>query len=181
METQVITEKQRLARLDFIGIEDGHKAALTEVWPLLEGKLDGILDKFYAHLSAYPALQGHLGGDGKIDYLKKAQQAHWQLLFGGKFGEDYFGRAVAIGNAHQRIGLEPRWYVAGYAIVLGDLAASLAAMAPSVSATSRRRQPPSGATAQACTCCPASSTARCISASPASTTRKTSNPDRAPP
>jgi methyl-accepting chemotaxis protein len=121
METQVITEKQRLARLDFIGIEDGHKAALTEVWPLLEGKLDGILDKFYAHLSAYPALQGHLGGDGKIDYLKKAQQAHWQLLFGGKFGEDYFGRAVAIGNAHQRIGLEPRWYVAGYAIVLGDL------------------------------------------------------------
>jgi len=121
MDVQVISEKQRLARLDFIGLEEVHAKALAGIWPVLEGHLDGILNKFYGHLTNFPQLQPLLAGDGKIEHLKNAQRSHWQLLFGGGFGPEYFGRAVAIGTTHQRIGLEPRWYVAAYAIVLGDL------------------------------------------------------------
>jgi len=112
---------EREARLEFIGMSGEHRAALQSVWPALEPKLDGILDRFYGHLSGFSDLGGLLEGDSKIARLKQAQATHWSRLFSGEFGEDYFGRAVAIGTAHHRIGLEPRWYVAGYAIVLGEL------------------------------------------------------------
>ncbi len=121
MDVQEITHMEREARLDFIGMSGAHRAALQSVWPAIEASLDGILDRFYGHLSGFSELGGLLEGDSKIARLKKAQADHWRGLFSGAFGEDYFGRAVAIGTAHHRIGLEPRWYVAGYAIVLGEL------------------------------------------------------------
>lgn len=123
MGMQVISADERDARLAFIELSDQHGAALQAVWPSLEAELPGILDRFYGHLLHYPQLQALLGAGANIQHLKEAQSAHWARLFEGAFEPDYFERAVAIGTAHQRIGLEPRWYVAAYAIVLGDLLA----------------------------------------------------------
>lgn len=113
----------RDARLAFIGITPEHGDALAALWPSLEGELTPLLDRFYEHLAKYKELKPLLGGPEKIATLKQAQASHWERLFAGDFGEDYFERAVTIGNVHQRIGLEPRWYVSAYAIVLGDLLA----------------------------------------------------------
>ena len=119
-------------RLAFIGLTPAHGDALRAFWPALEAELDPILERFYTHITAYSALTPLLaddaggnvsGNEGKVARLKAAQKAHWGRLFQGTFGEEYFSRAVAIGEAHQRIGLEPRWYVGAYAVVMGDLLA----------------------------------------------------------
>lgn len=39
----------------------------------------------------------------------------------GAFDKQYFDETLKIGTAHQRIGLEPRWYIGGYQIVLNEL------------------------------------------------------------
>ncbi len=61
------------------------------------------------------------GGQSTIDRLKAAQIAHWQALFSGHFDDAYMRRVYAVGMAHQRIGLEPRWYLGGYAFILDRL------------------------------------------------------------
>jgi len=123
MTLQAISEGQRSQRLDFIGITDAHCVALRLAWPTLKEELPALLAQFYRHLEQYEALKPLIGGPDRVETLKAAQASHWEELFRGEFANTYFARAVAIGNAHQRIGLEPQWYVAAYANVLGDLLA----------------------------------------------------------
>jgi methyl-accepting chemotaxis protein len=42
-------------------------------------------------------------------------------LFSGRFDADYFASVKKIGLTHSRIGLEPRWYIGGYAFILNRL------------------------------------------------------------
>ena len=55
---------------------------------------------------------------GHMARASKAQGAHWANITKGDFGKDYVQSARTIGAVHARIGLEPRWYIGGYAIVI---------------------------------------------------------------
>src|SRR3546814_19489298 len=49
------------------------------------------------------------------------QTAHWTQLFSGPPNERYFQAAEAVGQVHARAGLEPSWYIGGYALMLEQL------------------------------------------------------------
>ncbi|KIL98930.1 Methyl-accepting chemotaxis protein [Paramagnetospirillum magnetotacticum MS-1] len=112
-------------RLRFLRLDDDAISTVKSVRQMVESSLPGIADGFYAHLMQWPALKALLGGGAKIGHLKETQQAHWASLFSGRFDDDYFTRAVAIGAAHERIGLEVNWYLGGYCFVLEKLMAEL--------------------------------------------------------
>ncbi len=59
----------------------------------------------------------------QIPRLKQAQASHWRRLFSGRFDAAYFSGVRTIGHVHHKIGLEPRWYIGGYAYVLNRLVA----------------------------------------------------------
>ena len=40
------------------------------------------------------------------------------LIAEGQFSDDYVRAVRTIGQTHARIGLEPRWYIGGYAVVM---------------------------------------------------------------
>jgi methyl-accepting chemotaxis protein len=109
----------RSRRLDFMGIspESGH--LLAEFWPKVEAALPEILDEFYKHVTAVPELSSRVGDQSAR--LKSAQTQHWGRLFSGTFDEDYFAGVRTIGTVHDKIGLEPRWYIGGYNFVLSKL------------------------------------------------------------
>lgn len=104
------------ASLDFMQIDADTSASLREAWKAVEPELPSILDGFYAHVTGVPALDTMLGS--RTGKLKKAQAAHWQRLFSGAFDDAYLKGVRKIGMTHNRIGLEPRWYIGGYAYVL---------------------------------------------------------------
>ncbi len=66
-----------------------------------------------------PELAARLGQD--IPRLKSAQGTHWERLFSGRFDDGYFDSVRRIGLVHNRIELEPRWYIGGYSFVLSAL------------------------------------------------------------
>ena len=49
------------------------------------------------------------------------QARHWGVISEGQFGDEYARGVRAIGETHARLGLEPRWYIGGYALVLEQL------------------------------------------------------------
>lgn len=106
-------------RLAFLRMDESVRAALHDFSTVVELALPAILDDFYAHVESVPQLARLIGGDAPR--LKRAQTDHWKRLFSGRFDADYVHGVRAIGRAHQRIGLEPRWYIGGYGFVLVQL------------------------------------------------------------
>lgn len=108
-------------RLRFLDIDERTKALLREAWPIVQPILPGLLDAFYSKILAEPALVRILGGGQAVPRLKGAQADHWRELFSARFDEGYMDRVFRVGLVHERIGLEPRWYMGAYAFVLGRL------------------------------------------------------------
>lgn len=112
-------ESDRLARMRFMRVTPQTTEHLQEFWRFAAPKLPDILDGFYRHLASQPHLKTMVGTDAPR--LKKAQGSHWERLFKGTFDADYLTGVRTIGMIHNKIGLEPRWYIGGYNFVLGEL------------------------------------------------------------
>jgi methyl-accepting chemotaxis protein len=110
----------RDGRLRFMRVTERTGLLLRDFWKLAEPRLPEILDAFYGHVSSVPQLAGMVGS--QIPRLKQAQSAHWQRLFSGAFDEAYMQGVRTIGLTHSRIGLDPRWYIGGYLLVMNKLA-----------------------------------------------------------
>jgi methyl-accepting chemotaxis protein len=111
--------EDQAARMRFMRIDAVTGDLLREFWTVVEPELPDILEGFYRHVTAEPLLARLIGNN--IPRLKAAQASHWARLFNGRFDNDYMHGVRAIGLVHNRIGLEPRWYIGGYNFVLNRL------------------------------------------------------------
>ncbi|WP_407519906.1 protoglobin domain-containing protein [Methylobacterium oryzisoli] len=106
-------------RLAFLEIDRSTVAELPQLWAIVGPALPQVLARFYAKITAVPHLAALIGR--QQDRLVSTQSAHWERLFSGRFDEDYVASIRRIGRVHHKIGLEPRWYIGGYAFVLNEL------------------------------------------------------------
>jgi len=106
-------------RLRFLAIGREDSERLREIWPKIEPALPSLLKDFYAHLARFPRMAEMVGSQQAR--LVKAQGSHWTHLFSGRFDADYVDSVRRIGMAHFRIGMEPRWYIGGYGVLLNAL------------------------------------------------------------
>jgi len=106
-------------RLRYAGITHATGRNLRGFWLIARLALPGILDDFYRHVESEPHLAKLTRGQQAR--LKGAQSSHWARLFSGRFDRDYVQGVYRVGLAHKMIGLEPRWYIAGYQFVLNRL------------------------------------------------------------
>lgn len=80
--------------------------------------VDGGLEKFYLKLGVTPALGKFFSSKDRVHHARNAQRDHWIKVFENGLDQSYFDRALKIGHTHARIGLEPKWYIGGYALIL---------------------------------------------------------------
>lgn len=114
-------------RLRFMNIDQATRAALAEFKPHVEAQLPAILDGFYAHLKAWPQVAKFFnGGDAQMKVASNKQYEHWLRIVSGKFDQNYYESVRTIGKVHARLGLEPRWYIAGYTYIVTELNAFIA-------------------------------------------------------
>lgn len=55
-----------------------------------------------------------LTDDQSLAKLRESQSAYFSRLTSGDYHEEYVANRVRVGQAHQRIGLEPKWYIGAY-------------------------------------------------------------------
>lgn len=113
------SNQDRETRMRFMRIDDRTGELLREFWNIVEPALPDVLEGFYRHVTREPQLACLIGGD--IPRLTAAQGAHWARLFNGRFDHEYMEGVRTIGLIHNKIGLEPRWYIGGYNFVLSRL------------------------------------------------------------
>jgi len=108
-------------RQAFLAISDADSALLREIHPRLAEKQQLFIDAFYDHLLAFPPLNALLQNAETLARLKQAQAKYFGSLTCGEYGEDYVRDRLRVGVVHQRIGLEPQWYIGAYRKYLGEL------------------------------------------------------------
>ncbi|MBC7953321.1 MAG: globin-coupled sensor protein [Rhodospirillaceae bacterium] len=114
----------RSGRLAFLQIDDEVCRTLREFRDVLAPKVDGLLEEFYKHVRNNAATAAKFGSPERIAHARAMQKKHWlESVFAGQFDDRYFANVTEIGKVHQRIGLEPRWYTAGYCFVLNKVLA----------------------------------------------------------
>jgi methyl-accepting chemotaxis protein len=114
-------------RLQFYGLDRINPAALKGVGHALKRRLDNALGEFYRKISQRPELSRHFSSPQHMDKAKALQAEHWTAVFRDGVDERFHSRAVRIGNVHARIGLEPKWYVGAYSLILDELAFAILA------------------------------------------------------
>jgi methyl-accepting chemotaxis protein len=108
-------------RLDFIGMDQHARKVLNGLQPLINQSIGPALVAFYDKVKATPETGRFFRDDSHMAAAKDLQAQHWRTITSGNYNEDYVSSARRIGQAHARTGLEPRWYIGGYAVVIGQL------------------------------------------------------------
>ncbi len=108
-------------RLDFMGIDRRTQAVLRELRPSIAKFLGPALDVFYDKAGKTPATARHFRDERHMAQAKGKQVEHWRHIAAGEFGAEYADKVRSIGRAHARLGMEPRWYIGGYALITEQL------------------------------------------------------------
>ncbi|WP_331373404.1 methyl-accepting chemotaxis protein [Sinorhizobium chiapasense] len=108
-------------RLNFMALYDAARKNLKALKPILQKELGPALDRFYAKVRQTPETNAFFSSDGHMNRAKNAQLGHWGNIIDANFNAEYGARVKAIGQVHARIGLDPRWYIGGYALIAEHL------------------------------------------------------------
>lgn len=99
-------------------LDETSRRFLKDFRPVLEANLDNVLSDFDSYVASWPECRALVGNEDGMTCLRRTQGQHWLSLFAGELDESYFNETSRIGRAHERAGLEPRWYLAAYCHVL---------------------------------------------------------------
>jgi len=105
-------------RLNFVGFDAAASTRMQALAPDVLRHLGPALDRFYGKVRQTAEVARFFGNDEHMAKAQAAQSNHWQSIAVGRFDDAYAAASHAIGNRHARIGLEPSWYVGGYALIV---------------------------------------------------------------
>jgi len=114
-------------RLQFMNLDDKGRAALRALKPVIDKSLPAALDAFYGRIGKVPELARHFTDSGHMARAKAAQLRHWANISAASYTDEYFRSVRTIGETHARIGLEPSWYIGGYALIAEQIIAPVMA------------------------------------------------------
>ncbi|WP_165222836.1 globin-coupled sensor protein [Affinirhizobium pseudoryzae] len=112
------TLKDLNERLDFAGLNEPARRVLSEMQPLIRQAIGPALDDFYDKAKKHPHTASFFSSAGHIAHAKARQEQHWAAIASGKYDASYVDAVSTVGRTHARLGLEPRWYIGGYTLIL---------------------------------------------------------------
>ena len=101
-------------RRAFFHVTDEDLARLKELRPLAEKHTDGVVEDFYRLLLGHAETRRFFADDATLRRVKRAQRDYFLGLFEGRCDMAYVTDRLRVGAAHERIGMEPKWYVGAY-------------------------------------------------------------------
>ncbi|HVI51807.1 MAG TPA: globin-coupled sensor protein [Candidatus Sulfotelmatobacter sp.] len=108
-------------RLQYLEIDENTTRILPQALDSIGSNVEGVLDRFYSKIAATPHLAAFFTPETK-QHARSMQLKHWtESVFSGKFDDTYMARVQRIGHTHEKIGLEPQWYMGGYCFALTQL------------------------------------------------------------
>jgi methyl-accepting chemotaxis protein len=115
------TENTLKPRLEFMQLGSAEQQRLRDLKTIVMREMPAALDGFYAQVRDTSATKAFFSSEAHIGSAHGRQLKHWDTISSGRYDVDYAQAVQTVGEVHARIGLEPRWYIGGYALVLSSL------------------------------------------------------------
>lgn len=113
-ETSRPSDKLYRQRLAFLEIADADARNLRRLRPIFLRHAEEFAARFYDHLLAHPPTAALLKDERRLEQLKELQSSYFAELLAGAWDEAYVESRLRVGRTHQRVGLEPIWYLGAY-------------------------------------------------------------------
>lgn len=114
-------------RLRFADLNQEQCELLRKYRAMLEPHVNAGLRDVLVKFETMPECSPSFENDSQIDRLHDLQTAHWTVLTDARFDSLYAERVKVLSDAESRMGIEPRWHIAGHAIVLEKMISGLLA------------------------------------------------------
>ncbi len=112
LEQMRITELEISYRQDLLSFHEEDIKRLKLCRPLIESKIDVLVQKFYQQQTSIAEIALLIGDAGTLERLQKAQRRYVLDMFSGVYDLEYVNNRLRIGLVHKRIGVEPKLYLA---------------------------------------------------------------------
>ena len=116
IDTQEITRRKA-----FLEFDETDASLLTELHAHLQDVSQRFVDDFYTHLLKFEETRRFIPDAPALERLKQTQASYFDSLTAGDYGPEYVHQRLLVGVTHQRIGLEPKWYLGAYSKYLVGL------------------------------------------------------------
>lgn len=110
-------------RKRFLELASDDVGRLQRVHALLDLEYPEFADRFYDHLLDFDDLRPLLADPATLAHLKQVQGVYFRSLTAGEYGDEYVHNRLRVGLVHQRIGLEPFWYLGAYRKYVSEMQA----------------------------------------------------------
>uniref|UniRef100_UPI003566D984 protoglobin domain-containing protein n=1 Tax=Halomonas sp. TaxID=1486246 RepID=UPI003566D984 len=121
VRTLAFDEAEIARRKAFLEFTAEDVARLRALHATLQTLAPDFANAFYDHLLAFEETRRFIPDAVSVERLKLAQAVYFDSLTAGDYGPEYIANRLRVGVVHQRIGLEPKWYLGAYGKYLGEL------------------------------------------------------------
>ena len=114
-------DREIAERKAFLELEPQDCVRLRSLNALIEPAGEAFTEAFYSHILSFESMRRLLPDEQSLAHLRLAQAEYFSQLTCGDYGERYVANRMQVGQVHQRIGLEPKWYIGAYRKYLSGL------------------------------------------------------------
>lgn len=109
-----LSDEETAARVRFLEMDGRDARNMKSLRGGFEAVLPEVLDEFYRFITQLPALAGTVD-ERQVRRLTAQVAAYWREFTAVTFDRHYAVSRMRVGIVHERIGLDPQWYLAGLA------------------------------------------------------------------
>lgn len=102
------------ARRAFLGFSTQDECNLERIRQVMQVEADAIITEFYEHLSGFHPVKEYLADPEVLVRLRQTQKQYLLTLGQRADGLAYVEDRLRIGRAHERVSLDPKWYLGAY-------------------------------------------------------------------
>ncbi|QJD86102.1 globin-coupled sensor protein [Cohnella herbarum] len=102
------------AQLKMIDLTKEDIRMIQSIQPVIIERINEIIDVFYATILKVTTLRQIITDHSTIERLRTTLTQHIIELFSGHIDNEYVLKRLRIAVVHQRIGLEPKWYIGSF-------------------------------------------------------------------
>ncbi|MBB3744790.1 methyl-accepting chemotaxis protein [Rhizobium sp. BK591] len=113
-------------RLRFAGLDADQCELVRRNRPTLEAHLKAGLRDLFHRFQSFPDASRNFESERQVERLHDLQSSHWDVLTDARFDSLYAERVKVLSDTENKMGLDPRWHVAGHGVMLEHVVSGLA-------------------------------------------------------
>jgi rsbT co-antagonist protein RsbR len=117
-----IDDEEVARRKAFLEFRSEDVQALKSFGETAQKYAEPVIDEFYRHLLSFDETKAFFRDPKVLERVKRLQKEYFLRLTEGDYGQDYVANRLRIGAVHERVGLEPKWYLGMYSFYLRAVA-----------------------------------------------------------